>query len=72
MFDSFLNALLSRFWSAIGLLGHASPIVGGYLSLGACSRLFLDPLPTFFLKDCFDVLLPSIIKLVKCLLDEGR
>ena len=31
----------------------------------------LDPIPTFLLKDCLDILLPSIIKLVNYSLIEG-
>ena len=34
------------------------------------SRL-LDPWPTFLVKDCLDILLPSITKLVNCSLLEG-
>ena len=31
----------------------------------------LDPWPTFLVKDCLDILLPSITKLVHCSLSEG-
>ena len=31
----------------------------------------LDPLPTFLIKECMDILLPSITKLVNCSLGEG-
>ena len=31
----------------------------------------LDPWPTFLVKDCLDILLPSITKLVNCSLLEG-
>ena len=31
----------------------------------------LDPLPTFLIKECIDILLPSITKLVNCSLREG-
>ena len=31
----------------------------------------LDPWPTFLLKECLDILLPSITKLVNCSLTEG-
>ena len=31
----------------------------------------LDPRPTFLVKDCLDILLPSITKLVNCSLLEG-
>ena len=31
----------------------------------------LDPWPTFLVKDCLDILLPSITKLVNCSLSEG-
>ena len=31
----------------------------------------LDPLPTFLIKECSDILLPSITKLVNCSLMEG-
>ena len=31
----------------------------------------LDPWPTFFIKECLDILAPSITKLVNCPLTEG-
>ena len=31
----------------------------------------LDPWPTFLVKECLDILLPSITKLVNCSLSEG-
>ena len=31
----------------------------------------MDPLPTFLIKECIDILLPSITRLVKCSLQEG-
>ena len=31
----------------------------------------LDPLPTFLIKECIDILLPSLTKLVNCSLMEG-
>ena len=31
----------------------------------------LDPWPTFLIKECSDILLPSITKLVSCSLMEG-
>ena len=31
----------------------------------------LDPWPTFLIKECLDILLPSITKLVNCSLAEG-
>ena len=31
----------------------------------------LDPWPTFLIKECSDILLPSITKLVNCSLMEG-
>ena len=39
---------------------------GGYVK--SC---LLDPVPTFLLKDCVDILLPSITKLVNLSLFEG-
>ena len=38
------------------------------MSSKSCS---LDPLPTFLLKDCVDILLPSLTKLVNASLSEG-
>ena len=32
----------------------------------------LDPIPTYLLKDCCDVLCPIITKMVNMLLEEGR
>ena len=31
----------------------------------------LDPWPTFLVKECIDILFPSITKLVNCSLSEG-
>ena len=31
----------------------------------------LDPRPTFLVKECSDILLPSIVKLANCSLSEG-
>ena len=31
----------------------------------------MDPLPTFLIKECIDILLPSTAKLVNCSLQEG-
>ena len=32
---------------------------------------FLDPWPTFLVKECIDILLPSITRLLNCSLSEG-
>ena len=36
-----------------------------------CSFHLLGTLPTFLIKECINILLPSITKLVNCLLQEG-
>ena len=41
------------------------------VSISPTKSCLLDPLPTFFVKDCMDILLPSMTKLVNCSLSEG-
>ena len=44
---------------------------GKIISKSTTKSHMLDPLPTFLIKECIDILLPSITKLVNCLLWEG-
>ena len=41
------------------------------ISKSPTKSCLLDPLPTFLIKECMDILLPSITKLVNCSLSEG-
>ena len=41
------------------------------ISKSPTKSCLLDPLPTFLVKECMDILLPSITKLVNCSLSEG-
>ena len=41
------------------------------ISSSPTKSCLLDPWPTFLMKDCIDILLPSITKLVNCSLAEG-
>ena len=41
------------------------------ISKSPTKTCLLDPLPTFLIKECIDILLPSITKLVNCSLHEG-
>ena len=41
------------------------------ISKSPTKSCLLDPLPTFLIKECIDILLPSITKLVNCSLWEG-
>ena len=41
------------------------------ISKSPTKSCLLDPLPTFFIKECIDILLPSITKLVNFSLSEG-
>ena len=45
--------------------------IGKIISKSPTKSCLLDPLPTFLIKECIDILLPSIIKLVNCSLREG-
>ena len=45
--------------------------IGKIISKSPTKSCLLDPLPTFLIKECIDILLPSITKLVKCSLHEG-
>ena len=45
--------------------------IGKIISKSPTKSCLLDPLPTFLIKECIDILLPSITKLVNCLLREG-
>ena len=44
---------------------------GKITSKSPTKSCLLDPLPTFLIKECIDILLPSITKLVNCSLREG-
>ena len=45
--------------------------IGKIISKSPTKSCLLDPLPTFIIKECIDILLPSITKLVNCSLWEG-
>ena len=45
--------------------------IGKIISKSPTKSCLLDPLPTFLIKECSDILLPSITKLVNCLFWEG-
>ena len=45
--------------------------IGEIISKSPTKSCLLDPLPTFLIKECIDILLPSITKLVNCSLCEG-
>ena len=45
--------------------------IGKIISNSPTKSCLLDPLPTFLIKECIDILLPSITKLVNCYLWEG-
>ena len=41
------------------------------IKMSTSKSCLLDPLPTFLIKECIDILLPSLTKLVNCSLMEG-
>ena len=45
--------------------------IGKIISKSPTKSCLLDPLSTFLIKECIDILLPSITKLVNCSLREG-
>ena len=45
--------------------------IGKIISKSPTKSCLMDPLPTFLIKECIDILLPSITKLVNCSLWEG-
>ena len=45
--------------------------IGKIISKSPTKSCLLDPLPTFLIKECIDILLPSITKLVNFSLSEG-
>ena len=45
--------------------------VGKIIKSSPTKSCLLDPWPTFLIKECIDVLLPSLTKLVNCSLMEG-
>ena len=45
--------------------------IGKIISKSPTKSCLLDPLPTFLIKECIDILLPSITKSVNCSLREG-
>ena len=45
--------------------------IGKIISKSPTKSCLLDPLPTFLIKECIDILLPLITKLVNCSLREG-
>ena len=45
--------------------------IGKIISKSPTKSCLLDPLPTFLIKECIDIVLPSITKLVNCSLREG-
>ena len=45
--------------------------IGKIISKSPTKSCLLDPLPTFLIKECIDILLPSVTKLVNCSLREG-
>ena len=45
--------------------------IGKIISKSPTKSCLLDPLPTLLIKECIDILLPSITKLVNCSLWEG-
>ena len=51
---------------------YASPDdIAKVIKISPTKSCLLDPWPTFLVKDCLDILLPSITKLVNCSLSEG-
>ena len=45
--------------------------IGKIISKSPTKSCLLDLLPTFLIKECIDILLPSVAKLVNCSLREG-
>ena len=45
--------------------------IGKIISKSPTKSCLLDPLPTFFINKCIDIILPSTTKLVNCSLHEG-
>ena len=45
--------------------------IGKIINKSPTKSCLLDPLPTFLIKECIDILLPPITKLVNCSLQEG-
>ena len=45
--------------------------VDNIIKMSPTKSCLLDPLPTFLIKECIDILLPSLTKLVNCSLMEG-
>ena len=45
--------------------------IGKIISKSPAKSCLFDPLPTFLIKECIDILLSSITKLVNCSLQEG-
>ena len=45
--------------------------VGKIIKTSPTKSCLLDPWPTFLIKECIDILLPSLTKLVNCSLMEG-
>ena len=45
--------------------------IGKIISKSPTKSCLLDPLPTFLIEECIDILLPSITKLVNCSVREG-
>ena len=41
------------------------------IKMSPTKSCLLDPLPTFLIKECIDILLPSLTKLANCSLMEG-
>ena len=47
------------------------PLVRKVITKSPTKSCLLDPWPTFLVKECLDILLPSVTKLVNCSLTEG-
>ena len=45
--------------------------IANIISKSPTKSCLLDPLPTFLIKECIDILLPSITKLINFSLSEG-
>ena len=47
------------------------PMVNPAIMKSPAKSCVLDPWPTFLVKECLDILVPSITKLVNCSLSKG-
>ena len=70
--ESFSSSSSFSLPSTVNPPGDASPDdIAKVIKNSPTKSCHLDPWPTFPVKDCLDILLPSITKLVNCSLSEG-